>query len=177
MTTDEAPAPFPPMPGSQHVHRNVDTAPANYSVDSLWIVLADSNDTGGRHSMMEQLMPKGSGPPPHVHTWSDETYYLLDGQMTILVGDTLVTARKGDYLVVPRNTRHAFRVDSDTARILNGYTPGSMEMMVVEMAKRATERALPPKGPPPSTAMAPELLARYGLIWLPGPDPLRPSGH
>lgn len=175
--TNQSPPDLPPMPGSQHVHRNNGTAPAYYNVDSLWIVLADGNDTGGRHSMMEQLMPKGSGPPPHIHTWSDETYYILDGQMTILIGDKMVTARQGDYLVVPRHTRHAFRVDTETARILNGYTPASMEMMVVEMAKRATQRALPPKGPPPSTAMASELLARYGLIWLPGPDPLRPDGH
>jgi len=29
--------------------------------------------------------------------------------------------------MVPRNTRHAFRVDSETARFLNGYTPASLE--------------------------------------------------
>lgn len=164
------------LPGSEPTLRNADDAPAYWSVGGLWMVLADGGDTGGRHSMMEQLLPKGSGPPPHRHVWSDETFYILDGAITFLIGDTIRAGRKGDYLVIPRNTRHGFRVDSDTARILNGYTPASMEAMLGELAQPAPERVLPPKGPPPSTAMLPELLARYGLDWLPGPDPLRP-GH
>ncbi len=166
-----------PTPGSLLVHRNVDTAPAFWSVDSLWVVLCDGGETGGRHSMMEQLMPKDSGPPPHRHLWSDETFYLLDGAITFLVGEEIRSARKGDYLVIPRNTRHGFRVDSDTARILNGYTPASMESMLSELGTPAIERLLPAKGPPPSTNMPAELLARYGMEWLPGPDPLRPGGH
>jgi len=37
------------------------------------------------------------------------------------------------------------------------------------------ERALPPKGASPSIEMTPELLSRYGMDMLPGPDPLRPA--
>jgi quercetin dioxygenase-like cupin family protein len=77
--------------------------------------------------MMEELLPKDSGPGPHKHTWSDETFYMLDGEITFLIGDEIKTARTGDFLMVPRNTRHAFRVDSETARFLNGYTPASLE--------------------------------------------------
>ncbi len=71
----ESPAALPPIPGSVPLMRNADTAPAYWMVDVLWMVLADGNDTGGRFSMMEQLLPKGSGPGPHKHTWSDETFY------------------------------------------------------------------------------------------------------
>ena len=167
---------LPPMPGSELLVRSVVNAPAYWSVDCLWIVLAGGSDTGGRHSLMEQLLPKGSGPPPHKHTWSDETFYLLDGAITFLVGEEMTTASKGDYLMIPRNTRHAFRVDSDTARVLNGYTPASMEALILETATPTNERILPPKGIAPPAAMTPELLRRYGLDWLPGPDPLRPNG-
>ena len=51
---------------------------------------------------------------------------MLDGEITFLVGDEVKTARTGDFLMVPRNTRHAFRVDSETSRILNGYTPPAL---------------------------------------------------
>ncbi len=149
-------------------------------LDGLWIVLAEAKDTGGRFSMMEELLPKGSGPGPHKHTWSDESYYMLDGEITFLVGDEVKTARKGDFVVVPRNTRHAFRVDSETARFLNGYTPASLEACVVEMAMRTNERILPRENASPTMAMFvtnPELLSRYGLAVLPGPDPLRFAGH
>jgi len=171
------PPAFPPLPGSEPIIHNVDTARAYWLVDVLWIVLADGRDTGGRFSMMEQLLPKGSGPGPHTHTWSDETFYMLDGEITLLVGDEIRTARKGDFVMVPRSTRHAFRVDSETARFLNGYTPASMEALIVELATPTTERTLPPKGVVAPPAMNPELLRRYGMDALPGPDPLRPDGR
>ena len=168
---------LPPIPGSQGFVHGIDTAPAYWMQNILWIILADGTDTGGRWSLMEQLLPKGSGPPPHKHTWSDETFYILDGEITFLIGDDIQTAGKGGFVMVPRDTRHAFRVDSDTARILNGYTPASMEALVAELGKPAPERVLPPKGPPPSGTPDAGQLARYGLTWLPGPDPLRPEGH
>ena len=175
MSTD-TPAALPPMPGSEPFIHNVDTAPAYWLMDVLWIVLADGADTGGRYSMMEQLLPKGSGPGLHKHTWSDETFYMLDGEITILMGDDIRTARKGDFIMVPRNTRHAFRVDSDTARFLNGYTPASMEALVIERGTPTTERVLPPKGMGPPPMMNPGSFERYGMDALPGPDPLRPDG-
>jgi hypothetical protein len=41
----------------------------------------------------------------------------------------------------------------------------------------ANERVLPPKGISPTIKMTPELLSRYGMEMLPGPDPLRPEFH
>lgn len=171
------PMTLPPIPGSEPLIRNVDAAPAYWLVDVLWIVLADGRDTGGRFSLMEQLLPRGSGPGPHKHTWSDETFYMLDGEITLLIGDDVRTARKGDFVVVPRSTRHAFRVDSETARFLNGYTPASMEALIVEMATPAGTRTLPPAGAAPQPKMNPDLLLRYGMDVVPGPDPLRPEGR
>jgi quercetin dioxygenase-like cupin family protein len=175
--TTTTPNTQPPMSGSELFIHNKDSAPAYWWLDDLWIVLAQAKDTGGRHSMMEELLRKDSGPGPHKHTWSDETFYILDGEIAFLVGDEIKTARTGDFLMVPRNTRHAFRVASETARFLNGYTPASLEAMIVEMAMRATERVLPPEHTTPPLALTPELLSRYGMDMLPGPDPLRPEKH
>lgn len=165
-----------PPPGSELFIHNVGSAPAYWWLDTLWIVLAEAKDTGGRFSMMEELAHKDAGPGPHKHTWSDETFYMLDGEITFLVGDDIKTARTGDFLMVPRNTRHAFRVASETARFLNGYTPASLEAALVELAMPATERVLPPKNASGVIKLTPELLSRYGMDMLPGPDPLRPEG-
>jgi quercetin dioxygenase-like cupin family protein len=164
------------MPGSELFIHNVNSAPAYWWLDTLWIVLAQAKDTGGRFSMMEELARKDSGPGPHKHTWSDETFYMLGGEITFLIGDEIKTARTGDFLMVPRNTRHAFRVASETARFLNGYTPASLEAALVEFATPATERVLPAKGASAMVTMTPELLSRYGMDMLPGADPLRPEG-
>ena len=175
--TASTPKTQPPMPGSELFLHNVDAAPAYWWLDDLWIVLAEAKDTGGRFSMMEEFLPKDSGPGPHKHTWSDETFYILDGEIAVLIGDEIKTARTGDFLMVPRNTRHAFRVTSETARFLNSYTPASLEACLVEWAMPTTERVLPPKGASPNIEMTPELLSRYGMDMLPGPDPLRPASH
>lgn len=169
---------FIPMPGARGFVHHIEEAPAYHMQDILWIMLADAEDSGGRWSMMEQLLPKGSGPPPHKHLWSDETFYILDGEITFLIEGAIQTAGKGSFISVARNTRHAFRVDSDTARLLNGYTPASMEAMIAELGKRTTDRTLPPTGPVGTPGQMPEdMLTRYGLAWLDETDPLAPRGY
>lgn len=176
MTINDMPD-LPPIPGSVPFIHNVDNGPAYWWLDIFWVILADAKDTGGRYSLMYELMPKGSGPGPHKHTWSDETYYMLHGEISFLVGNEIRTARQGDFVMVPRDTRHAFRVDSETASFLNGYTPASLEAAVVEMALPAPERVIPPKGATPLPRMTAEQLRRYGMDYVPGPNPLAPDGH
>lgn len=176
MTTQHTPD-LPAIPGSVPFIHSLDTAPAYWWLDILWIILATGEDTGGRYSLMEEWLPKGAGAPPHKHTWSDETYYILEGEFTFLIGEEVRTARRGDFVMVPRDTRHAFRVDSETAKFLNGYTPASLEAAVVELAMPAPERVIPPKGATPPPRMTPEQYRRYGMDNVPGPNPLAPGGH
>ncbi len=174
------PMKLPPIPGSQSFIHHVDEAPAYHAQGILWIMLADREDTGGRWSMMEQLMPMGAGPPPHIHLWSDETFYILDGEITFLLDKEIKTAGKGSFISIARGTRHGFRVDSETARILNGYTPASWEAMIAETSKRATSLTLPeapPLMPPGKPQMPEEMEQRYGLVWLDEADPLAPRNH
>ena len=132
---------------------------------------------GGRYSLMYEALPKGSGAPPHKHTWSDEHFDILGGALTFLVDDEIRTAAKGDFVFMPRNTRHAFRVDSDTAAFLNGYTPSGLEMAVAELAMPALRRTIPPKGATPLPQMTPERMRRYGMDNVPSPNSLAIVQH
>lgn len=125
--------------------------------------------------MMEQLCRRGSGPPPHRHVWSDEMLYVSEGEATFLVGDQIRSGGPGTLVCVPRNVRHGFRVDSDSARILNGYTPAIWEGAVEVLSVPAQSRTLPPPGfkPPPAGDMA-RVMSLYGMEPVEGPDPLRP---
>ena len=168
---------LPAVPGSIPFVLNVDTAPAYWWLDILWIILAKGEDAGGRYSLMYEALPNGSGAPPHKHTWSDEHFYILDGEITFLIGDEIKTCRKGDFLFVPRNTRHAFRVDSEIAAVLNGYAPSGLELAVAELALPAPSRSIPPKHATPPPSMTPELMRRYGMDNLQGPNPLALDQH
>lgn len=160
------------VPGSIPFVHNVDTAPAYWWLDILWVVLVTGEDTGGRYSLMYEALPKGSGAPPHKHTWSDEHFYILEGDITFMVAGEIRTGGKGDFVFIPRDTPHAFRVDSDTASFLNGYTPSGLELAVTECAMPAPTRTIPPKGATPPPNMSEEQYRRCGMENLPGPNPL-----
>jgi hypothetical protein len=60
---------------------DVNDAPAYWSQGILWTILATAEQTGGSYSLVEELCPKHSGPPPHTHE-QDEVIYLIEGKLT-----------------------------------------------------------------------------------------------
>lgn len=125
-------------------------APAYWLVGVLWNIVLSAEDTAGQFTMMDQLMPRGSGPPPHVHERYDEGFFVIAGQIEYVVGagddrQTLV-AEDGASVWIPRGTPHAFRVLSETARALNFYTPGGFDESISHQATPAARRELPPPG-------------------------------
>lgn len=122
------------------------TSPAYWLLDILWCILVDGEQTGGCYSLMEQLMPEGAGPPPHIHAFNDEWFYVMDGVMDMTVGNENIIASNGMSVWIPRNTVHAFKVTSPTCRVLNGFTPAGMEQVVKSLGRLAERRELPPQG-------------------------------
>lgn len=165
---------LPEIAGSIPLLHRLSSAPAYWWLDILWIVLVSGEETGGRYSLMHETLPVGAGAPPHRHTWSDEHFYILEGEVTFLVGDKIRKGAPGDFVFVPRNTRHAFRIDRQ-AVFLNGYTPSGLERAVMELAMPAPRRTLPPKAATPPPELTPEQYRRYGMDNLPGPNPLDPA--
>jgi quercetin dioxygenase-like cupin family protein len=122
---------------------------------SIWIVgdtytfKAASEDTGGAYMLFEANVPPQSGPPPHIHHWEDEAYYILDGQVEILDNDRTFVAGAGSFVHIPRGTLHRFKnVGETTARILVLFTPGGFENFFFEVGLPAKEGGTaPPLGP------------------------------
>src|SRR5215475_5871909 len=46
-------------------------------------------DTGGAYCLLEASLAPGIGVPRHTHTREDETYYVLSGELDVIVGDKL----------------------------------------------------------------------------------------
>jgi quercetin dioxygenase-like cupin family protein len=57
--------------------------------EALWFlgelatVKATGETTGGRVSVIENLAPRGSGSPLHVHRNEDEWFYVIEGELTL----------------------------------------------------------------------------------------------
>jgi quercetin dioxygenase-like cupin family protein len=80
-------------------------------------VLADAERTGSYEIFLQQG-PEGAGPPPHFHPW-DEAYYVLEGQIDVLLGDRHITLSAGEFVHIPGGIVHNFRMRTATARFLS----------------------------------------------------------
>ena len=93
---------------------------------SLITLLADAPETGGAVTINRATLAVGSpGAPAHTHTHAAESFYVLEGELQVLVDEQIVDLHKGDYLLVPPGTTHAFAPPrGKEAEILVVFTPG-----------------------------------------------------
>jgi quercetin dioxygenase-like cupin family protein len=126
----------------------------------------------GRFALIEFLFPHGASPPLHTHP-QDESYVVLDGRLTVQVGDQRLELDEGATAVVPIGVPHTFRVDSDSARVLVLSTPAGIERFVREGSVPASSPTLPPADAPrPSPEEMERIFQAHGQVNV-GP-PLEP---
>ncbi|MFB7337272.1 cupin domain-containing protein [Streptomyces adustus] len=89
-------------------------------------LLADSSACGGALSTVRITLADGAdGARPHLHRNSAEMFFMLDGAAELLSGDDVVTAERGDLVIVPPGRPHAFAAaPGSAADILVVITPG-----------------------------------------------------
>ncbi|TDB85039.1 cupin domain-containing protein [Actinomadura sp. KC216] len=110
-------------------------------------LLADSSSTGGALSTQRVTLGTGSdGAKPHRHDNSAEMFYILDGAAQLLSGDQVVTAERGDLVVVPPGAAHAFAAaPGEIADILIVITPGVERFEYFRHLERIAYGKVPPE--------------------------------
>jgi mannose-6-phosphate isomerase-like protein (cupin superfamily) len=112
-------------------------------------VKATAADTGGGFGLLESRIPAGASPALHVHHGEDESFYVLDGEITFVCGERELHATAGSFVFLPRGVPHTFVVEGDReARVLTLMTPGGGEGFFVDAGRPAGGPGLPPAGPP-----------------------------
>ncbi|MCK8602620.1 cupin domain-containing protein [Desulfoferrobacter suflitae] len=96
---------------------------------------AAKEETGGAYALIEGEVV-GDGPPPHIHAAEEEAFYVLEGELNVLVGERTVTATAGAFVLVPRGTVHTFSKKAGTAsaKILIIISPAGFEKFFEEIA-------------------------------------------
>jgi quercetin dioxygenase-like cupin family protein len=102
-------------------------------------VLLRGEQTGDEISVIENTVPgRWAGPPLHTHEF-DETFYVLGGELTFQLEETLTRAAGGEIVFAPRGVPHALANQSDAgASYLLFCTPAGFERY---FARLAAERA------------------------------------
>jgi mannose-6-phosphate isomerase-like protein (cupin superfamily) len=93
---------------------------------------ADGEETGDRYCVSEWWLEAGDpGPGPHSHEDEVELFYVIDGTMSFLAGETWLDAPRGSFLRIPAGVVHAFENrGSERAGVLNVSVPGGFEAMM-----------------------------------------------
>lgn len=105
---------------------------------------ADGPETESRYSISEWwLEPHTQGPGAHAHP-EDDIFYVIEGTMSVLVGEEWTHAGKGSFVLVPGGVVHDFENRGITrAGVLNVSIPGSFEPHMRSIAQWFAEH--PPK--------------------------------
>jgi len=115
--------------------------------------------TRGTLALVEHTVaPNTLAAPPHTHRDEDEISYVLEGDLTIQVGEQLIQAPVGTLVVKPRGIQHCFwNAGPAPARLLEMITPAGLEQYFEELA------SLVSSGGPPDPARRSALYEKYHL--------------
>jgi quercetin dioxygenase-like cupin family protein len=124
----------------------LDDAPGYWFLNTLHILLAKSQSTGGAYSLIHLTATPGFASPYHLHHTEDEAFYVLDGEFTFFCGEKKMVLGSGGYIFLPRGVPHGLRCSSENnSRVLIHVMPGGdvgFVGMMLEMALPARERIL-----------------------------------
>jgi len=133
--------------------------------------LATGAVTHGSCFIIEGLAAPGGGPPPHLHHYEDESFYMLEGNITFQAGGQTIHAKPGDFIHVPRGTVHSFKnegkVPATALVIISPAGPTGMQQFFEESFYPTTDRNATP--PTISEELVKRMMAasaRNGLEWV-----------
>lgn len=125
------------------------------------LLKAGSTETQGAYSLLKFTAPPGSPwSTHHIHD-ATEAWYVLDGELTFRLGDTVLPAPAGSFVLAPGGTPHS-QVNSGlgSAEYLVIFSPGGLEDFFLHLS-RLIESARPDQ-PDPDALDA--LAERYGIV-------------
>jgi quercetin dioxygenase-like cupin family protein len=132
--------------------------------------LATGVDTDNAYALIHCFFRKGFTPPPHLHTYEDESFYVLDGIIDFQAGDKKFRAGTGELVVLPKEVAHSFNLVSDTAKALLLITPAGFETVFKEFGSPAQTLDLPPipdKLPKELFQQIHQRCIELGNVWMP----------
>jgi mannose-6-phosphate isomerase-like protein (cupin superfamily) len=153
--------------------RATDTGTILLGPGDVYTFLATQAETDGAYFVMSGMVPPDAGPPPHIHHNQVETFYIVEGQLGIMLGDEVYEAKAGDFVHVSIGTPHRFINRSQTpAKIIVTFVPaGDIEDFFREAFEETTDRHATP--PPLDDALIQRLLKaaeHHDIEILPPPE-------
>lgn len=113
-------------------------------VGDTYTTLVTGDDTDGRFCLIDMHIPPGGGPPPHRHDF-EETFIVLDGELSLTFRGQKLTAVAGTTVNIPSNAPHQFHNSSGApVRALLLCSPSGQEVFFARVGIPVATRTTPP---------------------------------
>ena len=124
--------------------------------DEVCIKLA-SSESPRKMVVVTVSLPAAGFVPPHMHAKEEEVYFILEGAMTMYLGNGEFEVGTGDFVHVPQGTIHGYRNDgAQPCRFLAWTVGGAIDQFFIEMGDKI-------KNMPDDLPRMPEILAKHGI--------------
>lgn len=103
------------------------------AVVAPWRVKSSGDLSDGRFDLMVGEVSYRSGPPLHRHEDQEDTFFVLEGVLTVQGDDEIFEAGPGDFVTFPPGVAHTFdnlEPDQPPVRVMNIMTPGGYERAI-----------------------------------------------
>jgi len=133
-------------------------------VGDVYRFVTTGDETGGRYTLLEATVLPGGGPPPHIHRREEETFYVIEGEITFQIGDEKSVCGPGTFVHVPIGNLHGFKNESNqAAKMLITFSPSGLERMFFENGKELNVGEPPEPTSPEEIEQLLAAAARYGI--------------
>jgi mannose-6-phosphate isomerase-like protein (cupin superfamily) len=121
-------------------------------------IKAGAEETGGAFCLVDyRAGPAFPGPPPHIHRETVDSFYVLEGELTVRLGDETLTLGPDSFVLVPPGTAHTFSNPGDApARFLSLMSPGGFEQYFRDLRDAFGDR-------PPDFKQIVKIASRYDV--------------
>ena len=91
--------------------------------------LARSEDTPRFNLALITIQPRRDGPEEHAHAAEDDSFYVLEGELTFTVDGEEIVAGVGTFVLVPPAVPHTFANRGDAVvRLINVHAPAGFDL-------------------------------------------------
>jgi mannose-6-phosphate isomerase-like protein (cupin superfamily) len=118
---------------------------------------AGASDALGSFALLDFTIATGfPGPVAHRHERMVDSFYVLEGVLTLRLGDDEVATPAGSYAIAPPGNVHTFsNPGPEAVRVLNLMAPAGLEAYLRELARL---------GGPPEQAVMAQLASNYDFV-------------
>ena len=128
----------------------------------ITLLLSKAENEGAVTVYEFEVPAQSPGSPPHTHANEDEYFLIVEGELSVMSGDTVTTLGPGDFAALNRGNTHMFWNAGDApVRLIMTTTGGSFEEFMASVAPTLAEAK--PADAMAAGAVLGQLAAEHGI--------------